>query len=211
MSTFLIELGNTINSEIGTDIEAWTVEYDELSLQVDPIAILRVLSYLKAGEQFQFSQLMDICGVDYLGRRTPRFDVVYHLLSIKHNCRIRVKAQVEEGEQIPSVTSIFSSAGWWERETFDLYGIPFADHPDLRRILTDYGFEGHPMRKDFPLTGYVELRYDEEEKRVAYEPVQLAQAYRNFDTESPWEAMKDVAAGSVLPGDEKALEDGRHE
>jgi NADH-quinone oxidoreductase subunit C len=132
---------------------------------------------------------MDVCGVDYLGRR-PRFDVVYNLLSLIHNKRIRIKVEVEEGMPVPSVSAIYSSANWWEREAFDLYGITFDDHPDLRRILTDYGFEGYPLRKDFPLTGYVEVRYDQEKQQVVYEPVKLPQAFRTFDFESPWEGME---------------------
>lgn len=187
----LKELGEFISREIGTDILSQEVKYGELMLTVDPQAITRVLSYLRDSEALRFSLLMDLCGVDYLPR-DPRFDVVYNLLSLKHNRRIRVKCQVPEGVPVPSVTSVFSSAGWWERETFDLFGIAFENHPDLRRILTDYGFEGHPLRKDFPLTGYVEVRYDEEQKRVVYEPVKLPQAFRNFDFESPWEGVYDV-------------------
>ncbi len=203
MKQRLTELGEQITVDIGTDIKNCAVENNELILVADYLAIVRVLSYLKASDGLQFSQLMDVCGVDYLGR-TPRFDVVYNLLSLKYNCRIRVKVQVDEGVQIPSATAIYSSAGWYEREVFDLYGIPFADHPDLRRILTDYDFEGYPLRKDFPLTGYGEMRYDESKKRVVYEPVKLPQAFRNFDFESPWEGMVNVAHDSLLPGDEKA-------
>jgi NADH-quinone oxidoreductase subunit C len=199
----LVELGEQITADIGTDIKSRALESNELILVADYLAIVRVLSYLKASEGLQFSQLMDLCGVDYLGR-TPRFDVVYNLLSLKYNCRIRVKVQVDEGMQIPSATAVYNSAGWYEREVFDLYGIPFADHPDLRRILTDYDFEGYPLRKDFPLSGYVEMRYDESKKRVVYEPVKLPQAFRNFDFESPWEGMVNVAHDSRLPGDEKA-------
>jgi len=187
----LKELGEFISREIGVDIISQEVKYGELMLTVDPQAITRVLSYLRDSEALRFNLLMDLCGVDYLPR-DPRFDVAYNLLSLKHNRRIRVKCQVPEGVPVPSVTSVFSSAGWWERETFDLFGIPFENHPDLRRILTDYGFEGHPLRKDFPLTGYVEVRYDEEQKRVVYEPVKLPQAFRNFDFESPWEGVYDV-------------------
>lgn len=203
MKQRLAELGEQITADIGTDIKSCVLENDELILVADYLAVVRVLSYLKASEGLQFSQLMDLCGVDYLGR-TPRFDVVYNLLSLKYNCRIRVKVQVDEGMQIPSATAVYNSAGWYEREVFDLYGIPFADHPDLRRILTDYDFEGYPLRKDFPLTGYVEMRYDESKKRVVYEPVKLPQAFRNFDFESPWEGMANAAHDSLLPGDEKA-------
>jgi NADH-quinone oxidoreductase subunit C len=141
---------------------------------------------------------MDVCGADY-PTRDERFDVVYNLLSIRYNLRVRVKVTTDEDTAVPSVTSIFSAAGWFERETWDLFGIYFDGHPDLRRIMTDYGFEGHPLRKDFPLTGYVELRYDDEQKRVVYEPVKLTQDFRSFDFLSPWEGMQ-----GQLPGDEKA-------
>jgi NADH-quinone oxidoreductase subunit C len=188
----LEDLGQLIAEEIGTDLISWSIDYDELMLVVERGSIDRVLIYLRDSEALQFAQLMDICGVDYLGREL-RFDVVYNLLSVAYNRRIRLKVKVEEGVPVPSVTAIFSSANWWEREVFDLYGIPFEDHPDLRRILTDYGFEGHPLRKDFPLTGYVEVRYDEELKHVVYEPVKLPQAFRTFDFESPWEGMEEAA------------------
>jgi len=141
---------------------------------------------------------MDLCGADYPGRE-KRFEVVYHLLSYRHNERIRVKVQTDEITPIPSVITVFPTANWFEREAYDLYGVLFSGHPDLRRILTDYGFEGHPLRKDFPLTGFVEVRYDEEQKRVVYEPVKLQQEFRNFDFHSPWEGTD-----YVLPGDEKA-------
>lgn len=197
ISKELESLGSLIGEEIGTDILSWTVAYNELMVTVERQSIVRVLTYLRDSESFCFVQLMDVCGVDYLGRE-PRFDVVYNLLSLLHNRRLRLKVEVEEGMPVPSVTSVYSCANWWEREVFDLYGIPFDDHPDLRRILTDYGFEGHPMRKDFPLTGYVEVRYDEEQKRVVYEPVKLPQAFRTFDFESPWEGM-DYAAQTLHP------------
>jgi NADH-quinone oxidoreductase subunit C len=185
----LQSLGQRIAKEIGADILEWSIHYNELMMRVDRTSIPRVLTYLRDSEALQFSQLMDVCGVDYLGRR-PRFDVVYNLLSLIHNKRIRIKVEVEEGMPVPSVSAIYSSANWWEREAFDLYGIPFDDHPDLRRILTDYGFEGYPLRKDFPLTGYVEVRYDQEKQQVVYEPVKLPQAFRTFDFESPWEGME---------------------
>ncbi len=188
----LDHLGQVIAKEIGTDILSWSVAYGELMMTIEKPAIARVLTYLRDSEALQFSQLMDVCGVDYL-ERDPRFEVVYNLLSLTHNLRLRLKVEVEEGVPIPSACSVYSSANWWEREIFDLYGISFDDHPDLRRILTDYGFEGHPLRKDFPLTGYVEVRYDEEQKRVVYEPVKLPQAFRNFDFESPWEGMEYAA------------------
>jgi len=159
---------------------------DSLVLAASASSILRVLTFLRDDPACQFVQLMDVCGVDYLDR-PDRFEVVYHLLSLSHNCRICVKVRVAEGDVVPSVVSIFSSAGWLEREVWDMYGVVFRDHPDLRRILTDYGFVGHPQRKDFPLTGYVELHYDDAQKRVVYAPVQLEQEYRTFDFVSPWE------------------------
>ncbi len=174
--------------------------HDELILYVEPDAIVDVMAFLQDDAECQFKTLVDIAGVDYPSREL-RFDVVYQLLSYVHNARIRVKVATDEDTPIPSITSIFPAAGWFEREVWDLYGVFFADNPDLRRILTDYGFDGHPLRKDFPLTGYVELRYDPEKKAVVYEPVKLAQAYRSFDYLSPWEG-----ADYVLPGDEKAEE-----
>jgi NADH-quinone oxidoreductase subunit C len=161
-------------------------------------SIVRVMSFLRDDANCLYKMLVDICGVDY-PERDERFEVVYNLLSLKHNRRLRVKVSATEESAVPSIASIYSTAGWFEREAWDLYGIFFSDHPDLRRILTDYGFEGHPMRKDFPLTGYVEVRYDIEQKRVVYEPVQLRQAFRTFDFMSPWEGMT-----RQLPGDEKA-------
>ena len=161
------------------------------------LRIVKTMIFLRDNRNCQFKQLMDICGVDY-PERDQRFDVVYNLLSLTHNSRIRVKIQTNEENHVPSISSVFSSAAWWEREAWDLYGIFFSEHPDLRRILTDYGFEGHPLRKDFPLTGYLEVRYDDEQKRVVYEPVKLTQEYRNFDFLSPWEGMQ-----NQLPGDEK--------
>lgn len=202
----LHSLGEFIAKEIGTDALSWNVDHGELTMCVEKISIARVLAYLRDSESLQFSQLMDVCGVDYLGR-TPRFDVVYHLLSLVHNRRIRIKVEVDDGVPVPSVCTIYSSANWWEREVFDLYGIPFEDHPDLRRILTDYGFEGHPLRKDFPLTGYVEVRYDQEKQKVVYEPVKLPQAFRTFDFESPWEGME-FAAQALRPYDVEKREDG---
>jgi len=200
-ATKLDALGKLISEEIGTDIVGWSVAYDELMVTVERTSIVRILTYLRDSDALQFAQLMDVCGVDYLGRE-PRFEVVYNLLSLAHNQRLRVKVEVEEGMPVPSSISVYSSANWWEREVFDLYGIPFDDHPDLRRILTDYGFEGHPLRKDFPLTGYVEVRYDEEQKRVVYEPVTLPQAFRTFDFESPWEGME-YATQTVLKTDKR--------
>lgn len=198
----LEDLGRFIAEEIGPDALSWSIEYNELTMITERSSIIRILTYLRDSEALQFAQLIDVCGVDYLGR-DPRFDVVYHLLSLVYNQRLRLKVQVEEGMPVPSVTSVYSSANWWEREVFDLYGIPFEDHPDLRRILTDYGFEGHPLRKDFPLTGYVEVRYDEIEKRVVYEPVKLPQAFRTFDFESPWEGME-IASRALISKEAKS-------
>jgi NADH-quinone oxidoreductase subunit C len=160
--------------------------------------IVEVLGDLRDDSHCQFEVLMDICGVDY-PERTERFDVVYHLLSPRHNQRVRVKCRTDEATPVPSLVALFPTANWYEREAYDMYGILFSNHPDLRRLLTDYGFQGHPLRKDFPLTGYVEVRYDDAQKRVVYEPVKLTQEFRSFDFESPWEGT-----GSVLPGDEKA-------
>ncbi len=167
-------------------------------LNVAGSKLLPLLISLRDDKDMLFTQLVDIAGVDF-PERAQRFEVVYLLLSLKKNERLRVRVVTDEKTPIPSSISVFSSAGWYEREAWDMYGILFSDHPDLRRILTDYGFEGHPQRKDFPLTGYVELRYDVEQKRVVYEPVKLNQAYRSFDYLSPWEG-----ADYVLPGDEKA-------
>src|SRR3990167_6527204 len=179
--------------EIGQDLIALEGEGKEPVLIVERSSLPRVLTRLKDAEGLKFTQLMDICGVDYLGRDI-RFEVVYHLLSISYNLRLCLKVKVEEGVPVPSIVSVYSNANWLEREVFDLFGIPFDDHPDLRRILTDYGFEGHPLRKDFPLTGYVEVRYDEDKKRVVYEPVNLPQAFRTFDLKSPWMGMDTAVA-----------------
>ena len=173
---------------------------DEVILTVERESICQVLQFLRDDTECQFKMLVSLCGVDYPDR-PKRFEVVYNLLSLTQNNRIRVKVEVGEEEFVPTATKVFSTAGWFEREAWDLYGIYFEGHPDLRRILTDYGFEGHPLRKDFPLTGHVELRYDEELRRVVYEPVHLTQDFRNFDYLSPWEGMTDVQ----LPGDEKAV------
>jgi NADH-quinone oxidoreductase subunit C len=170
----------------------------ELCCRVEREALPRVLQFLRDDPECAFTVLCDICGVDYPDRPS-RFDVVYNLLSMRHNQRIRLKVSTDEEQPVPSAVGLFNSAGWWEREAWDLFGIYFADNPDLRRILTDYGFEGHPLRKDFPLTGYVEVRYDEDQKAVVYEPVRLQQEFRNFDFLSPWEGMD-----KILPGDEKA-------
>lgn len=192
----LAALDESIKVALGDAVIDSIIARGELTIEIQPSAILRVMAHLQGDADFKI--LVDLCGVDW-PERERRFDVVYHLLSLTRNLRIRVKAQVREGESIYSVTSIYPAAGWFERETFDMYGIAFADHPDLRRILTDYGFSGHPLRKDFPLTGFVELRYDDELKRVVYQPVQLVQEFRDFDFMSPWEG-----APHILPGDEKA-------
>ena len=174
------------------------IRHDELCLQVERTALPRVLGFLRDDPKCRFTLLCDICGVDYPDRPL-RFEVVYNLLSMSLNQRVRLKVETDENEPVPSATGLYSSAGWWEREAWDLFGIVFSGQPDLRRILTDYGFEGHPLRKDFPLTGYVEVRYDEQQKRVVYDPVRLQQEFRSFDFLSPWEGMD-----KILPGDEKA-------
>lgn len=171
--------------------------FGELTLTVERERIVEIMAKLKQAP-YRFHQLIDICGVDY-PQRAQRFDVVYHLLSLTQNIRLRVKVQTDEVLPVPSIRSVYPNADWYEREAFDMYGMLFSNHPDLRRLLTDYGFQGHPLRKDFPMTGHVEVRYDEEQKRVIYEPVKLTQEYRKFDFLSPWEG-----AQYVLPGDEKA-------
>ncbi|MCH9019311.1 MAG: NADH-quinone oxidoreductase subunit C [Proteobacteria bacterium] len=198
MSEALRELGDYVAAALPEEVIGTRVALGELMVRVERGAVVRVLTFLRDDSNCQFKCLMDVCGVDFPDRE-ERFDVVYNLLSLRHNHRIRVMLSTDEGNPVPSVTGVFSSAGWWEREAWDLLGIYFSDHPDLRRILSDYGFEGHPLRKDFPLTGYVELRYDDEQKRVVYEPVKLPQDFRSFDFLSPWED-----AEYVLPGDEKA-------
>jgi NADH-quinone oxidoreductase subunit C len=198
VSTALTELGQAIQVALGTKVTGAKVAHGELMLEVPVGDVVAVLTYLRDDAHCKFRQLVDITGVDW-PERPLRFDVVYNLLSIELNQRIRVKAQTDERTPVASATEVFSTAGWFERETWDMYGIMFSGHPDLRRILTDYGFEGHPLRKDFPLTGYVEVRYDEAEKRVVYEPVKLTQEFRRFDFMSPWEG-----APYILPGDEKA-------
>ncbi len=197
MNQILKDCGDYIVAALPNEVLNATVANGELVLTIHRDAVLKVLKFLRDDANCQFKQLMDVCGVDH-PEREKRFDVVYNLLSLVHNVRARVKLETDETTPVPSVAGIFSSAGWWEREAWDMYGIVFADHPDLRRILTDYGFEGHPLRKDFPLTGYVEVRYDDEQKRVVYEPVKLAQEFRTFDFLSPWEGAP------RLPGDEKA-------
>jgi NADH-quinone oxidoreductase subunit C len=203
MTEPLKELGDQVAAALPGDVIRSEIVRGELILWAERPAIVRVLTFLRDDPRMLFKQLVDLCGVDY-PHRIERFEVVYNLLSLKHNRRIRVKVATDENELVPSVTGVFSSANWYERETWDLFGVYFSDHPDLRRLLTDYGFEGHPLRKDFPLTGYVEVRYDEDQKRVVYEPVKLKQEFRSFDFLSPWEGMT-----QLLPGDEKAKEGGK--
>ena len=195
----LQELGEHLNARLDPDVSEFRVAGHELTIDARRGAIERVLTFLRDDAEAAFEQLIDITAVDH-PEREERFDVVYHLLSLKQNQRIRVKVSTDEESPVPSVAAIYPTATWFERETWDMYGVFFADNPDLRRILTDYGFEGHPLRKDFPLTGYVEVRYDEDQKRVVYEPVKLTQDFRTFDFLSPWEGMTRAA----LPGDEKA-------
>lgn len=190
--------GGQMAAVLGALVTGHQIAHDELTLTTEPSKIVPLISRLRDDPALAFICLIDICGVDYL-ERAKRFDVVYHLLSPKHNRRVRLKVETDEVTPVPSITSIFPAADWFEREAYDLYGIIFSGHPDLRRILTDYGFEGHPLRKDFPLTGFVEVRYDDEQKRVVYEPVALRQEFRRFDFLSPWEGTE-----YVLPGDEKA-------
>jgi NADH-quinone oxidoreductase subunit C len=198
MNETLESLGHYIDQTLPGTLLDGAVQKGELVLLTMPSRLLPLLQFLRDNENCLFSQLMDVCGVDYPDR-PQRFEVVYNLLSMRHNLRVRVKVKVDEQTPVPSAVEFYPAAGWFEREVWDMYGVYFSGHPDLRRILTDYGFDGHPQRRDFPLTGYVELRYDEEQKRVVYEPVRLNQAYRSFDFLSPWEG-----ASAVIPGDEKA-------
>jgi NADH-quinone oxidoreductase subunit C len=196
--TDLIQLGESIKTALGSAVTGVAVARGELTLDIAAAEIARVMAHLRDAPDCEFKILVDICGNDW-PQRAKRLDVVYHLLSLTRNQRIRVKAQVGEGEALPTIVPVYPAANWFEREAFDMYGVPFDGHPDLRRILTDYGFSGYPLRKDFPLTGFVELRYDDELKRVVYQPVHLVQEFRDFDFLSPWEG-----APHILPGDEKA-------
>ena len=198
MDEALSELGEYVGTALSQEVIEVKVAFGELMLLTRPEYIVRVLTFLRDDSNCQFKCLVDICGVDFPDH-PQRFEVVYNLLSHTANQRVRVKLRTDEETPVPSAVSVFVNADWYEREAWDMYGILFSDHPDLRRILTDYGFDGHPMRKDFPLTGYVEVRYDDEQKRVVYEPVKLTQEFRTFDFLSPWEG-----AQYVLPGDEKA-------
>ena len=192
------DLTDYVVETLGDTLIETITAFGELTLIVAPAEIVRVLTFLRDDPQTQFISLVDICGVDY-PERAERFEVVYHLLSPRQNQRVRIKVRTGEDAPVPSVTGVFAGADWFEREAYDFYGILFTGHPDLRRILTDYGFEGYPLRKDFPLTGFVEVHYDEAKKQVVYEPVELRQEFRNFDFLSPWEGTE-----YVLPGDEKA-------
>ena len=185
----LINLEKKINSELTTKINSSQIKHDQIYLLIDSDDIIDVILFLKTNANTKFRQLIDITAVDF-PEREQRFKIVYLLLSHEFNTRVLIEFNISEGEKIPSLTKIFPSANWMEREVFDMYGIDFKDHPDMRRILTDYGFEGHPLRKDFPITGHNEVRYSEETKKVIYEPVKLEQNYRNFDYESPWEGTK---------------------
>ncbi|PCI64429.1 MAG: NADH-quinone oxidoreductase subunit C [Kordiimonadales bacterium] len=199
----LIELGDAIAASLENELISSSVSFGELTVLVRAEHIQKVLTFLRDDKECCFKQLIDVCGADY-PERNKRFEVVYHLLSYQLNQRIRVKVKTDEDTPVPSAVSVFPVANWYEREVWDMYGVFFADHPDLRRMLTDYGFQGHPLRKDFPVSGYVEVRYSEEQKRVIYEPVTLTQENRDFDFMSPWETAK-----YVLPGDEKAEAEGK--
>ncbi|MCA0401132.1 MAG: NADH-quinone oxidoreductase subunit C [Proteobacteria bacterium] len=198
MSETLQILAAHVEKALPGKVTGHVIANGELTLHAESEAIVEVLTYLRDNPDCAFLSFIDICGADY-PEREKRFDIVYHLMSPRHVRRIRVKVQVDEATPVPSAVDVFPGANWYEREAYDMYGVAFTGHPDLRRLLTDYGFQGHPLRKDFPLTGFVEVRYDDQEKRVVYEPVKLNQEFRNFDFLSPWEGTD-----YVLPGDEKA-------
>lgn len=198
MTTTLDTLADAVRARLGGDLSNASIAYGELNLVIQADRIVSVLTALRDDPEWKFLQLIDLCAADY-PERVRRFNVVYHLLSLRKNARLRIKVEVGEEETLPSVIGVYPNAAWYEREAFDMYGVVFVGNPDMRRLLTDYNFEGHPLRKDFPLTGHVEVRYDDQQKRVVYEPVSLVQDYRNFDYLSPWEGAK-----YVLPGDEKA-------
>jgi NADH-quinone oxidoreductase subunit C len=198
MDTKLDELGALIRGALPDAVTGHQIAFDELTLSAKAADIVKVTTFLRDDPRCQFVAIIDVTAVDWPSRER-RFDVVYHLLSPTRNARVRVKVETDEQTPVPSIIGVFPGAGWFEREAYDLYGVLFTGHPDLRRILTDYGFDGHPLRKDFPLTGFVEVRWDDEQKRVVYDPVQLAQEFRNFDFLSPWEGTE-----YILPGDEKA-------
>ena len=200
MDETLRELGEHITRALSGAVSGHTLTHGELTLHAKASEIVKVVQFLRDDPRCLFFSFVDVCGVDWPAR-AQRFDVVYHLLSPKRNLRVRVKIETDEMTPVPSISGVFPGANWFERETYDLYGILFTGHPELRRLLTDYGFDGHPLRKDFPLTGFVEVRWDDELKRVVYEPVRLAQEFRDFDFLSPWEGTE-----YALPGDEKAKE-----
>jgi NADH-quinone oxidoreductase subunit C len=202
MDPALRDLATYLADAAPNEVGATVIAHDELSITTQRASLVKFMTFLRDDSNCQFKVLVDITAVDY-PERDERFEVVYNLLSVALNQRIRIKVTTDETAPVPSVTSVFSTAGWFEREVWDLFGVLFTDHPDLRRLLTDYGFQGHPLRKDFPLTGYVELRYDTEQKRVVYEPVKLTQEFRTFDFISPWEGM----TIDRLPGDEKATDE----
>ncbi len=198
MEEILRELGEHVTQALPGAVTGYALAHGELTLQAKAGEIVKVAQFLRDDPKCRFQSFTDLCGVDWPAR-AKRFDVVVHLLSPKRNLRVRIKVETDEDTPVPSITGVFPGANWFEREAYDLYGILFTGHPELRRLLTDYGFDGHPLRKDFPLTGFVEVRWDDELKRVVYEPVRLAQEFRNFDFLSPWEGTD-----YVLPGDEKA-------
>ncbi len=189
MISKLQSIEKTINSELSSKIKNSSIDNEELLIEIDKNDLVDVIQFLKSNENFKFKQLIDIAGVDY-PENEKRFELIYLFLSHENNLRIKLLIKFEINQAINSITKIYPSANWMEREVFDMYGIKFKNHPDLRRILTDYGFKGHPLRKDFPLTGFNEVRYSEKDKKVIYEPVKLEQNYRNFDFESPWEGTK---------------------
>jgi len=197
MSEALMDLGARIEAKRPEQVAGWHVTLDELTVEIRANALPGFIEFLKVDTGCRFTTLVDITAVDW-PEREARFDLVYHLLSMWQNQRIRVKCAVHEGDMVPSITGVHEAANWYEREVFDMFGILFSDHPDMRRLLSDYGFRGHPLKKDFPTTGYTEVRYDEVQKRVVHEPVKLVQEYRQFDFMSPWEG-----AEYILPGDEK--------
>jgi NADH-quinone oxidoreductase subunit C len=194
----LERVGRAIQNGLGASVSGYEIAHGELTVHAVAADMVKVATFLRDATPCQFSCIIDVTAVDW-PQRENRFDVVYHFLSPRLNQRVRVKAQTDEVTPVPSIIEVFRGADWFEREAYDLYGVLFTGHPDMRRILTDYGFEGHPLRKDFPLTGFVEVRWDDEEKRVVYEPVKLNQEFRTFDFLSPWEGTE-----YVLPGDEKA-------
>ena len=206
----LTDMRNCINENLGEKSQSPKLKFEklkfgELSAKTNAEHIIAVLRWLRDDAKTQFIVLIDICGVDYPDQN-PRFEVVYHLLSPRHNVRLRLKIATDVKIPVPSAVGLFRAAEWFEREIYDMYGILFADHPDLRRLLTDYGFEGHPLRKDFPLTGFSQIRYDEKQKKVIYEPVELRQEFRDFDFLSPWQGDPKPTKPEPLPGDEKAGE-----